>query len=129
MDTSPTTETKPDIAALPAAEKYRRLKALYGITLRAEIECGRMYVTVNGTAAGPSEVICHMGKCGQCVYAQSQGMSRLITLALQHGCSIKEIVGELEEIECPEKKRDAGEVPTSCQAAVARALNYYDKHK
>ncbi len=73
----------------------------YGVTERIKTGEGYLYVTINEDENGLCEVFTTIGKAGGNAAAQSEAISRLISLALRSGIEPREIVKQLKGISGP----------------------------
>ena len=97
-------------------------KLTFGSTTKVRVGCGRLYVTVNFDKEGPCEVITNLGRGGGCP-AQSEAVSRVISIALRAGVDGSAIVRQLKGIVCQSclKRKDVEAL--SCADAIARAIS------
>jgi ribonucleoside-diphosphate reductase alpha chain len=104
-----------------------RPKIVTGATTSIETGCGKMYVTINEDEEGhPFEVFSQMGKAGGCAAAQSEGITRMISLSLRSGIDIESILKQLRGIACPVPHMLPGGVRvSSCCDAIAKAVESY----
>jgi len=73
----------------------------FGVTERVKTGEGYLYVTINEDENGLCEVFTTIGKAGGNAAAQSEAISRLISLALRSGIEPREIVKQLKGISGP----------------------------
>jgi ribonucleoside-diphosphate reductase alpha chain len=59
---------------------------------------GKLYLTISYHNNKPFEIFCTIGKSGREVTAMTEGISRMISLWLRSGGSIKEVVDQLKGI-------------------------------
>lgn len=103
-----------------------RPEALKGKTFKVATGCGSLYVTVNTLEDGTAfEVFASRGKQGGCSASFSEGMCRLISLALRSGIEIREIVKQLNKIRCPNPHLINGGIITSCSDGIASVLKLF----
>ena len=101
--------------------KRPRPEWTYGATKKVPIACGKLFITVNHDDVGVSEVFVETGKYGGCS-SQSEGLARMISLALRSGTDIDEIIDQLKGVQCKAcLARDDVSVK-SCPDAVAGAI-------
>ncbi|MFW6380909.1 MAG: TSCPD domain-containing protein [Bacillota bacterium] len=108
----------------PDREKRDRPKVTVGTTEKTKIGCGKLYLTINADEEGICEVFTTTGKGGGC-HAQSEAISRLVSLALRSGVPIQEITKQLKGIRC-EAAMIRKDVPNlSCPDAIGRAIEKF----
>jgi ribonucleoside-diphosphate reductase alpha chain len=95
-----------------------------GSTRRVKTGCGNLYVTVNADAKGPFELFTSMGKSGGCASAQSEAISRLVSLAMRAGVEMESITKHLRGIRCHLPVYDGGAQVLSCPDAIGIALQH-----
>jgi ribonucleoside-diphosphate reductase alpha chain len=95
-----------------------------GSTRRVRTGCGNLYVTINADDQGPFELFTSMGKSGGCASAQSEAISRLVSLALRAGVEMDSIVKHLRGIRCHLPVYDGGAQVLSCPDAIGIALQH-----
>jgi len=80
---------------------YReRTEELEGKTRKVRTGCGNSYITVNFDQSGyPIEVFKKVSYKGGCD-AMSDGLARMVSLALRYGIDIPEIVKQLRSVKC-----------------------------
>lgn len=90
---------KMDIGRL---EPRPRPEIMNGKTYRVKTGYGNLYVTINNDENGvPFEVFATIGKSGGFFQEQSEGICRLISLALRSGIKVEEIIDNLKGIRGP----------------------------
>lgn len=96
----------------------KRPPELFGKTPKIKTGCGNLYVTINKNEGNPSEVLLRLGKAGGCAAAMTEGMGRMISLALRNGATQDDIMKQLSGIGC--------NIPTnecsSCVDGVAKVI-------
>ncbi|HHS50491.1 MAG TPA: vitamin B12-dependent ribonucleotide reductase [candidate division Zixibacteria bacterium] len=108
-----------------AVTKRDRPNITSGMTFKVSAGCGNLYITVNEDETGPCELFTHLGKSGGCAQSWSEGISRMISLALRSGVDIEEIIEQLKGIACPTPVWDRGEMIKSCSDAIAKSMRWY----
>lgn len=78
-----------------------RPRVTFGFTERVRTGEGNLYVTINEDENGICEVFSTIGKAGGNAAAQTEAISRLISLALRSGIEPREIVKQLKGIGGP----------------------------
>jgi hypothetical protein len=104
---------------------------LDAITFQVPSPDGTMFVTVTEDRAGkPIAVFIHIGKAGAPIAAWSNALARMISLALDHGATINDIMVELSN-QTSDKIRmtTQGESIRSSIEAVCHALMQYKRAK
>ena len=96
-----------------------------GVTERIRTGEGNIYVTINEDEQGLCEVFSTIGKAGGNAAAQSEAISRLISLALRSSINPQEIVKMLKGISGPTPVWENGELILSPPDAIGRALERY----
>jgi ribonucleoside-diphosphate reductase alpha chain len=100
---------------------------MQGITYRMETAYGKLYVTVNEDGQGPFEVFAQMGKAGGFFSAQTEAITRMISLALRSNIAIEEIIDQLKGIRGPDVSFSDGGVVFSLPDAIAKILEKHIK--
>lgn len=100
-----------------------------GLTEKIKTGDGTLYLTINEDDTGMCEVFTNIGKAGGNAAAQSEAISRLISLALRSGVDVKSIVRQLKGISGPSPVWDNGDLILSAPDAIAKALERYLKRK
>jgi ribonucleoside-diphosphate reductase alpha chain len=119
--------------AAPAAEEKvphkgprQRPSRTFGVTERVKTGEGYLYVTINEDEEGLCEVFTTIGKAGGNAAAQSEAISRLISLALRAGLEPREIVKQLKGISGPTPVWDGqGGQVLSTPDAIGKVLERY----
>ncbi|MFA5801692.1 MAG: vitamin B12-dependent ribonucleotide reductase [Thermoleophilia bacterium] len=117
----------PEAEATPGLVKPRSRPAVTkGQTRKINTGCGSLYVTINEDEHGLHEVFSSMARAGACKAAQSEAVSRLISLALRSGVDCQAILKSIKGIRCPSPALgEGGKQIMSCPDAIARAVSEY----
>lgn len=109
---------------MPEGLNWHRPKVLHGKTIHIDTACGEMAITLNRhpETGNIIEVFVRIDDPGTCGYAQTESMGRLITWGLRYGASIKELIQQLSNIQCPRSTFQSGTRITSCADAVSKAI-------
>jgi ribonucleoside-diphosphate reductase alpha chain len=102
-----------------------RHELTWGATRKMNTGCGSLYVTINEDEYGIFEVFAAMGKGGGCAASQTEGIGRLISLALRAGIDKEQIVKQLKGVRCPSQAWEKGGRIYSCSDAIAKAIERY----
>jgi ribonucleoside-diphosphate reductase alpha chain len=103
-----------------------RPQRTFGITERMRTGEGNLYVTINEDENGLCEVFTTIGKAGGNAAAQSEAISRLISLALRSGIESREVVKQLKGISGPTPVWDGnGSQILSTPDAIGKVLERY----
>ncbi len=103
-----------------------RPQRTYGVTERIKTGEGTLYVTINEDENGICEVFSAIGKAGGNAAAQSEAISRLISLALRSGIEPREVVKHLKGISGPVPVWDGhGGQILSTPDAIGKVLERY----
>jgi len=121
----------------PDQEKNERLqkgprdrpRVTTGFTERVKTGEGYLYVTINEDEHGLCEVFTTIGKAGGNAAAQSEAISRLISLALRSGIEAREIIRQLKGILGPMPVWDNGIQVLSTPDAIAKVLERYIENR
>jgi ribonucleoside-diphosphate reductase alpha chain len=104
----------------------QRPQVTFGVTERVKTGEGYLYVTINEDENGLCEVFTTIGKAGGHAGAQSEAISRLISLALRSGIEPREIVKQLKGISGPSPVWDGnGGQILSTPDAIGKVLERY----
>lgn len=96
--------------------------ATSSITRRVFTGCGELYVTYSAQQEVEPFVFAHLAKAGGCASANLESIGYLISLALNKGASIDEVVKKLRGIRCPSIAWEEGKSVLSCSDAIALVL-------
>ncbi|MGA9115874.1 MAG: ribonucleotide-diphosphate reductase subunit alpha, partial [Bacteroidota bacterium] len=107
-----------------------RPRVTFGVTERVKTGEGYLYVTINEDETGLCEVFTTIGKAGGNAAAQSEAISRLISLALRAGVDPLEIVKQLKGISGPMPVWDGhGGQVLSTPDAIGKVLERYVENR
>ena len=109
------------------AEKSPRTRPTQtsGVTRRIRTGEGTLYITINEDQNGLCEVFTTIGKAGGNAAAQSEAISRLISLSLRSGLDPHAIVRQLKGISGPNPTWEDGRLILSTPDAIGKALDDY----
>jgi ribonucleoside-diphosphate reductase alpha chain len=121
----------PKVKKTPHVNPGPRLRPIRteGVTQRIRTGEGTLYITINEDASGLCEVFTTIGKAGGHAAAQSEAISRLISLALRSGINPKSIVKQLKGISGPSPNWESGRLILSTPDAIGKALDDYIKER
>ncbi len=126
-------ESQPEVQTeeLPQVSPGPRLRPAMtqGVTRRIRTGEGTLYITINEDEKGMCEVFTAIGKAGGHAAAQSEAISRLISLALRSGIDPKSIVKQLKGISGPSPNWESGRLILSTPDAIGKALEDYLKER
>ncbi len=116
-------------AAKPKGPRERPA-VTFGITERVKTGEGTLYVTINEDETGICEVFSTIGKAGGNAAAQSEAISRLISLTLRSGIEPREVVKHLKGISGPTPvwSGDGGQI-LSTPDAIGKVLERYIENR
>ncbi len=107
-----------------------RPQTTFGVTERIKTGEGYLYVTINEDETGLCEVFTTIGKAGGNAAAQSEAISRIISLALRSGIEPLEIVKQLKGISGPMPVWDGnGGQILSTPDAIGKVLERYIQNR
>ena len=124
----PETETTPVTDPVVKMARKRPTHTI-GVTRRIRTGEGTLYITINEDDNGLCEVFTTIGKAGGNAAAQSEAISRLISLALRSGLDPQAIVRQLKGISGPNPTWEDGRLILSTPDAIGKALDDYLKEK
>ena len=126
---SDSAKAKSQVTANLSDEKTPRIRPVEtnGITRRIRTGEGTLYITINQDENGLCEVFTTIGKAGGNAAAQSEAISRLISLALRSGLDPNAIVRQLKGISGPNPTWEGGRLILSTPDAIGKALDDYLK--
>jgi ribonucleoside-diphosphate reductase alpha chain len=102
----------------------------HGYTEKIKTGEGTMYVTINEDERGLCEIFTTIGKAGGTAAAQTEAISRLVSLALRSGIDVRSVIKQLKGISGPNPIWDNGDLILSVPDAIAKALErYLDRRK
>jgi len=121
------TEKKLDTSKDKNTNKKPRIRPTQtqGLTRRIKTGEGTLYITINEDEQGLCEVFTTIGKAGGNAAAQSEAISRLISLALRSGINPQSIVRQLKGISGPNPTWEDGRLILSTPDAIGKALDDY----
>lgn len=108
----------------------QRPQMTVGVTQRMKTGEGYLYVTINEDESGLCEVFTTIGKAGGNAAAQSEAISRLISLGLRSGIEPREIVKQLKGISGPSPVWDGqGGQILSTPDAIGKVIEHYIENR
>ena len=108
----------------------QRPQTTFGVTERIKTGEGYLYVTINEDESGLCEVFTTIGKAGGNAAAQSEAISRVISLGLRSGIDPREIVKQLKGISGPTPVWDGhGGQILSTPDAIGKVLERYIENR
>ena len=115
------------VATQAGVEKKPRVRPVQtkGVTRRIRTGEGTLYITINEDENGLCEVFTTIGKAGGNAAAQSEAISRLISLSLRSGLDPHAIVRQLKGISGPNPTWEDGRLILSTPDAIGKALDDY----
>jgi ribonucleoside-diphosphate reductase alpha chain len=114
--------SKKQDATPPQQKEFERPKAMEGRTLKLKLPQGGIYVTANMLNGETKEVFVTLGKSGGDEKADAEALGRLISLYLQHGGEMRNVISTLKGIKGKYVSWDEGTQLQSIPDAVAKAL-------
>lgn len=104
-----------------------RPSSMNGVTYKMNTAYGHLYVTINEDQHGPFEVFASLGKTGGFFSAQTEAITRMISLALRSNIAIDEIISQLKGIRGPDVSFADGEMIFSLPDAIGKLLEKHIK--
>jgi len=118
-------EDEPQNEAQEKKSARMRPTTTSGQTRRMRTGDGTLYITVNEDENGLCEVFTTIGKAGGTVAAQTEAISRLISLSLRSGVDPNSIISQLKGISGPNPTWEDGQLILSTPDAIGRALESF----
>lgn len=115
-------ETAPDATPIPGLLPRPRPEVLQASNRLIHTGCGSMHVSFGRDAQGPYEVRAQLGQPGTCASAQTEAISRLLSLCLSTGVDQRLVYEQLRGIRCPKSAMDRGDKILSCADGIARVF-------
>ncbi len=113
---------------LPAVSltKRERPVAMKGTTYKINTSYGDLYVTINDDDSGrPFEVFATIGKAGGFFSAKSEGICRLVSLALRSGIPAEDVIRQIKGIRGPMPSWTEWGMVLSLPDAVAQIMEHH----
>ena len=120
-----TKKQEPESIVAPDKTPRTRPNQTRGVTRRIRTGEGTLYITINEDSNGLCEVFTTIGKAGGNAAAQSEAISRLISLSLRSGLDPHAIVRQLKGISGPNPTWEDGRLILSTPDAIGKALDDY----
>lgn len=124
MDIGDTSKQEAAPVKLNRIHPIPRPHRVRGYTEQEQTGCGKIYVTVNSNENGPIETFITTGSKGGCP-GYTEGISRLISLALRLGADPADVVDQLRSVTCPNFVRSKAK-GKSCPDVIGRILGGYN---
>src|SRR6185295_7633753 len=107
--------------------RRERPEVMDGTTYKVKTAYGNLFVTINEDNTGPFEVFASLGKTGGFFSAQTEAITRMISLALRSNVAVEEIIDQLKGIRGPDVSFADGEMIFSLPDAVGKLLERHTK--
>lgn len=104
-----------------------RPDVMHGVTYKMNTAYGNLYITINEDQQGPFEVFAALGKAGGFFSAQTEAITRIISLALRSNVAVEEIIAQLKGIRGPDVSFSAEGVVFSLPDAISKILEKHIK--
>lgn len=105
----------------------QRPDVMHGMTYKMPTAYGTLFITVNEDEGGPFEVFATMGKAGGFFSAQTEAITRMISIALRSNIAIEEIIDQLKGIRGPDVSFSQEGMVFSLPDAIAKILEKHIK--
>ncbi len=102
-----------------------RPDVMSGVTYKMRTAYGNLFVTINEDKSGVFEVFASLGKSGGFFGAQTEAITRMISLALRSNIALTEIIDQLKGIRGPDVSFAGGQAVYSLPDAIGKLL---EKH-
>ncbi len=112
----------PASGAAPGIRPRPRPEVLQASNRLIHTGCGPMHVSFARDARGPYEVRAQLGPTGTCASAQTETISRLLSLCLSSGVDQRLVYEQLRGVRCPKGAVDRGDKILSCSDGIARVF-------
>lgn len=112
----------PASGAAPGIRPRPRPEVLQASNRLIHTGCGPMHVSFARDARGPYEVRAQLGPSGTCAGAQTETISRLLSLCLSSGVDQRLVYEQLRGVRCPKSAVDRGDKILSCSDGIARVF-------
>lgn len=112
----------PASGAAPGIRPRPRPEVLQASNRLIHTGCGPMHVSFARDAQGPYEVRAQLGPSGTCAGAQTETISRLLSLCLSSGVDHRLVYEQLRGVRCPKSAVDRGDKILSCSDGIARVF-------
>ena len=96
----------------------RRPADLETRTIAKRTGCGTMYVIITERGSRYFEIEARLGKTGGCASCHCASLTRMITVAINSGASIKRALKQIDGHTCPH----SGGLDLSCPQAIANVI-------
>ncbi len=108
--------------SIPTPTPRERPEVLQATSRIIQTGCGPMAVNFSRDEKGPYEMNARLGKAGGCANAQTEAISRLVSLLMSLGVDSKLIYHQLRGIRCPVSALDRGDKVLSCADAISKVF-------
>jgi len=106
----------------PGLKPRERAEVLQASNRVIQTGCGPLHVSFARDKQGPYEVRASLGRSGSCSSAQTETISRLLSLCLSSGIDQDLVYRQLRGQRCPKSAVDHGEKIRSCSDGIARVF-------